>query len=89
MPPPRAIIVDMSASDDLDITCVEMLEGLIGEFRAEGIELTAAEVHQPVRDMALRSGLAGEFSRALVFPTVDAAVQHYLKLHPEEGSQKG
>jgi predicted DNA-binding protein with PD1-like motif len=47
-----------------------------------------AEVHQPVREMARRSGLAGHLDRAKVFPTVDVAVQDFLKRNPVEGSQQ-
>jgi len=84
-PPPKAVILDMSACDNLDITCLEMLEKLIKELREEGIEMMAAEVHQPVRDMAQRSGLANEFNRSQIFPTVDAAVQDYIRRHPKQG----
>jgi hypothetical protein len=40
-----------------------------------------ADVHQPVRDMALRSGLANEFSRSQVFPAVEAAVNDFINRH--------
>ena len=81
VPPPRAVILDMSVCDNLDITSLEMLEKLIKELREAGIEIMAADVHQPVRDMAQRSGLANEFNRSMVFPTVDTAVREYLKNH--------
>jgi len=84
-PPPRAVILDMSACDNLDITSLEMLERLVKEMREAGIEIMAADVHQPVRDMAQRSELANEFSRSQVFPTVDAAVQDYSRRHPKQG----
>ena len=77
-PPPKAVIIDMSASDNLDITGLEMLEKLVRELKEANIRVMVAEVHQPVRDMALRSGLADEFNRSQVFPMVDAAVRDYL-----------
>jgi len=86
LPPPGAAIIDMSACDSLDITSLEMLEKLVIELKEVNIEVMAAEVHQPVRNMALRSGLANEFNRSQVFPTVEAAVQDYLRKHPERGS---
>jgi len=85
LPPPRAVILDMSASDNLDITSLEILEKLVLELKEANIEVMVAEVHQPVRDIALRSGLADEFNRSQVFPTVDAAVQDYRRRHPEQG----
>jgi len=85
-PPPRAVILDMSASDNLDITSLEMLEKLVTELKGANIEVMAAEVHQPVRDMVLRSGLANEFGRSQVFPTVDAAVNDFTRRHAGQGS---
>jgi len=85
-PPPKAVILDMSASDRVDITSIEMLENLVTELKGSDIEVMAAEVHQPVREMALRSGLAHEFNRTQIFPTVDAAVQDYRRRYPEQRS---
>jgi MFS superfamily sulfate permease-like transporter len=85
-PPPAAVILDMSASDNLDITSLEMLEKLVTELKGANIEVMATEVHQPVRDMVLRSGLADEFGRSQVFTTVDAAVNDFIWRHPEQGS---
>ena len=47
-----------------------------------------AEVHQPVREIARRSGLAEHLDRAKVFPTVDAAVQDFLKRNPTVSANK-
>ena len=83
-PPPKAVILDMSACDDMDITSLEMLEKLVAELKKADIEMMVAEVHQPVRDRALRSGLANEFNRSQIFPTVDAAVNDYIKRHQRQ-----
>ena len=85
-PPPGAVIIDMSACDNLDITSLETLRTLIRGLREAGVEMMAAEVHQPVWDMVERAGFAGEIDRSHVFPTVDAAVQDYLKRHPGVGN---
>jgi MFS superfamily sulfate permease-like transporter len=88
VPPAKAVIVDMVTNDQLDITSIEMLEKLTVELERNRIEIMVAEVHQPVREMARRSGLAGHLDRAKVFPTVDAAVQDFLKRNPVKGSQQ-
>jgi sulfate permease, SulP family len=88
VPPAKAVIVDMVTNDQLDITSIEMLEKLTVELERNRIEIMVAEVHQPVREMARRSGLAGHLDRAKVFPTVDAAVQDFLKRNPIKGSQQ-
>jgi MFS superfamily sulfate permease-like transporter len=85
-PPPKAVILDMSACDSLDITSLEMLEKLAKELKEANIEVMVADVHQPVRDMALRSGLANEFNRSQVFPTVEAAVNDFSRRQSEQGS---
>ncbi|MCJ7515920.1 MAG: SulP family inorganic anion transporter [Dehalococcoidia bacterium] len=81
-PPTKAVVVDMVTNDQLDITSIEMLEKLAAELERNRIEIMVAEVHQPVREMARRSGLAEHLDKARVFPTVDAAVQDFLKRNP-------
>lgn len=81
-PPVKTIIVDMVTNDQLDVTSIEMLEKLTMELERDGIEIMVAEVHQPVREIAKRSGLAEHLDRAKIFPTVDAAVQDFLKSNP-------
>jgi len=87
-PPAKAIIVDMVTNDELDITSIEMLEKLASELQRDSIEITVAEVHQPVRDMARRSGLAEHLDKIRVFPTVEAAVQDFLQRNPAKSYKK-
>lgn len=82
VPPAKAVIVDMVTNDQLDITSIEMLEKLAVELERNRIEIMVADVHQPVREIARRSGLTEHLDRAKVFPTVDAAVQDFLKRNP-------
>jgi len=42
-PSVRAVLIDMTANDELDITSVEMLENLAEQLHHEGIELLLAE----------------------------------------------
>ena len=85
IPPAKAVIVDMVTNDQLDITSIEMLEKLAVELERNRIEIMVAEVHQPVREMARRSGLAKHLDRVKVFPTVDAAVHDFLNRNPAAG----
>jgi len=73
-PPPRAVVLDAVAQDNLDITSAEMLKSLLMELKGKGIAVYAAEVHAPVREAARRMGLDGLISQEQGFPTVDAAV---------------
>ena len=76
-PPVRAVLIDMTANDELDITSDEMLENLAEEFHREGIDIMLAEVHQPVMQMAERSGFVEKIGADQIFETVDEAVQHF------------
>ncbi|NJD59708.1 MAG: sulfate permease [Anaerolineae bacterium] len=56
-PPPRAVVLDSTAEDNLDITSVEMLKSLLGELKGKGIAVYVADVHAPVAEAARRMGL--------------------------------
>jgi SulP family sulfate permease len=71
------VLIDMTANDELDLTSVEMLENLAEQLHNEAIELLLAEVHEPVKEMVERSGLLKKIGTEQIFPTVDAAVQHF------------
>jgi MFS superfamily sulfate permease-like transporter len=76
--PVRAMLYDMTANDELDVTSSEMLEQLIGDLQKAGVSLLLAEVHTPVRDMLARSRVLATLGGERVFPTVEAAVQALL-----------
>jgi high affinity sulfate transporter 1 len=76
--PVRAMLYDMTANDELDVTSCEMLEQLIGDLHKAGVSLLLAEVHTPVRDMLARSRVLATLGGERVFPTVEAAVQAFL-----------
>jgi SulP family sulfate permease len=79
----RAVVVDIVANDIFDITSIEMLEKLTDELRRKNIEIMAVHLHQPALEVVRRSGLAQHFSAITVFPTIDTAVQDYLKRYPQ------
>jgi len=83
-PKPSEIILDMSANYSIDITTIETIEKLTEEFDAKKIEIVAAEVHKPVKEVGLRSGLAKWAGQGRIFETVDAAVEDFLARHPEQ-----
>ena len=72
--PPRAIVLDASAQDSLDVTSAEMLAKLVAKLQQAGAEVAAAEVHAPVLAFARTTGLLAVLGPERVFPTVDAAV---------------
>jgi high affinity sulfate transporter 1 len=74
-PLPRAVILEPSAQDGLDITSAEMLEQLITTLRSAGIDFALADLRQPVIDMARRTGLLETLGESRIFHTIDEAVQ--------------
>jgi sulfate permease, SulP family len=71
--PLRAVILNLEASPEIDVTCLEMLGQLRNELHDAGIDLYFARVADPVRDLFRRSGLLKELDGRL-FRGVDVAV---------------
>ena len=71
---PRAVVLDLDANDELDITSNDQLQKLVRRLQAEDVALGLAHVHGPVLDMAQRSGLLGDVGPTRVFPTLATAV---------------
>jgi MFS superfamily sulfate permease-like transporter len=74
--PPRAVILDSAAWDQLDLTSAEVIKGMVKELREKGIEVYFADVHAPVLDYARQTGLLDIICEDHVFLTVDTAVRH-------------
>ena len=73
--PPRAVILDSVAWDQIDVTSTDVLKGLVKELRGNGIEVYWAEVHAPVLEYGRQTGLLDAIGEDHVYPTVDAAVR--------------
>jgi len=74
--PPKVLILDMGATDQLDVTSAGLLTGFTKQLLGKGIVVCLAEVHRPVLEDARRTGLLEVVGEDHVFPTVDAAVNH-------------
>jgi sulfate permease, SulP family len=74
-PLPRAVILEPTAGDGLDLTSVEMLEHLATTLHAAGIDFALADLRQPVIETARRTGLLETLGEDHIFHTVDEAVQ--------------
>ncbi len=73
--PLRAVILDATAQDELDITSAEVLKGMVKELQGKGIAVYVAELHTPVLGFGRRIGLLDLIGEENVFPTVDLAVR--------------
>ena len=70
-PPPRAVVLELAESPDLDVETLDALAELQETLAREGVELRLAAVRSAARALLSRSGLA---ERVRIEPTVDAAL---------------
>ena len=75
--PLRAVLLNLEASPEIDVTCLEMLGQLRNELQDSGIDLYFARVADPVRDLFGRSGFLKQLDGRL-FRGVDVAVAAFL-----------
>ena len=74
-PPPEAVVLDLSATADLDIATIDMFGELIAFLRDRGVALRLAQVRGTVRDRMRRSGLMDSIGEAQVYLALVAAVE--------------
>jgi len=72
---PRAMLIDLGAQDQIDLTSIEVLKGLVKDLQSKGIAMYLADVHMPVREFSQRVGLLEIIGEDHIYPTVDAAVR--------------
>ena len=72
--PLRAVILDATVQDELDVTSVEVLKGMIKDLQGKGVAVYVAELHAPVREFSRQTGLLDLVGEQNVFHTVDLAV---------------
>ena len=71
-PPPKAVIIDASAQDQLDLTSSDMLKSLAKELQGRGMVVYMADVHAPVREFSRKTGLLELIGEDRVYPTVES-----------------
>ncbi len=73
-PQPRAVVLDLSASMDLDVAATDALVELLTDLRTKGIDLRLAHARAGVRDRMRRTGLLAELGEDHVFPSTQQAL---------------
>jgi MFS superfamily sulfate permease-like transporter len=76
-PPPAAVLLDLAATSDLDVTTIDVLTDLVADLRGRGIEVRFAQVKGPVRDRMRRTGLMDVVGEGSLYPSVAAAVRAF------------
>ena len=82
--PARWIVVAAEPVTSVDVTSSDMLAELDEELQARGIELCFAEMKDPVKDKLKRFGVFERFGAATFHPTLEEAVDQYLRRAPEK-----
>jgi high affinity sulfate transporter 1 len=78
--PPRAILLDLAASADLDIGTTDMLRDLCSDLRAKQIDLLFAQVRGSVHDRMMKTGLLEHIGKDHLYASIAAAVAAFQAL---------
>jgi high affinity sulfate transporter 1 len=84
--PARWLVITAEPVTSVDVTAGDMLAALDGTLGAAGIQMCFAELKDPVKDKLKRFGLLDQFGTERFFPTIDAAIDGYLKEHAVDWS---
>jgi high affinity sulfate transporter 1 len=72
--PPGVVVLDLSATYEIDVTAADALSALVDDLRLDGSELRFAGARAPVREYAARLGIANLAGLAEPYPTVADSV---------------
>jgi len=86
--PVRRVIVAAEPVTSVDVTAADVIAELDEALQAEGIELSFAEMKDPVKDKLKRFEIFSRFGHENFFPTVGAAVRAYLANHQIEWEER-
>jgi MFS superfamily sulfate permease-like transporter len=75
VPPPRVVILDAGAQEEIDVTSTAAITGLVNELRGRGIDVYMADVHAPVLENGRKTGLVPTIGEDRIFLTVDSAAK--------------
>jgi len=78
-----AVVIDLDATDAIDITTAEQLNKLAEALEREHIPLALAHTHQPTVSLARKAGLLSKIGVDHVFPNVGSAVE-WAKAQPKQ-----
>ncbi|MBB2940645.1 high affinity sulfate transporter 1 [Actinoplanes lutulentus] len=70
----RVVILDLDATDEIDITSAESLDKVSAALDREHVQLALAHVHHPTLALAREAGLLTTLSDERVFPNIAAAL---------------
>lgn len=81
--PPKAVLINLGASSDLDIASLDMLKTFVLDLEEMGIAVLLAQVRGGVHDRLRRSGILDVIGEKRVYLSVAAAVDDFKKRPPQ------
>jgi high affinity sulfate transporter 1 len=78
----QRVIVSAAPITSVDVTAADALAELAATLKKDGIQLSFAELKDPVKDKLKRFGLFSEFGEENFFPTIDAAIARFGRVVP-------
>ena len=79
--PVRWVVIAAEPVTSVDVTAADIVAELDDSLHADGIELSFAEMKDPVKDKLKRFGLFARFGAETFYPTLGEAVKAYLRDH--------
>ena len=76
-PPPKLVVLDLSAAPYVDLQSLETLGGLCEELSSAGIQVQAVEARSTVRDRLRAAGLDSKLGGINRFTSVADAVERF------------
>jgi MFS superfamily sulfate permease-like transporter len=85
--PPRALLLDLGATADLDITSADALQDLMQDMRDQNIRVMFVHLRGHVRDRLRLMGKMNDFGEANLYPGIDAAVRDFKGAYTLPGEE--
>ena len=82
--PVRWLVVAAEPVTSVDVTAADVISDLDDALREAGVELSFAEMKDPVKDKLKRFGLFTRLGEETFYATVEEAVSAYLSAHAVE-----
>ncbi|MCU0504343.1 MAG: sulfate permease [Chloroflexi bacterium] len=87
-PRPRAVVVDLAATADLDVTTADMIASLLRDMGERTMILAFAQVRGPVRDRMRRVGLMDAIGEDRIYASLGTAVDGLARELALEGADE-
>ncbi len=78
-PPPKAILLDIGATNDLDVASLDTVGEMVEDFRRRGLEVGLVHVRGGVRDRLRKTPAMDTIGADHIFMSIESGVQAYLR----------